>query len=348
MSNSLPDLEALSLESSSFKISFCEIHTNNPYYEHSGTNADLPDAAIFGRLRQSEWICKKCVGGYVVSLDRLKCIKPDNTINCKAYSTIECNDCKASFDKNKNYYTKSSFKSELEFDLQNFYENFNQFSHPFILNDPFKPFFINKHFNECQPYDFIPNCIEEYYSGICKLCKKGYFLSSNFKCIKNPLEKIKNCKDYFSENSCLKCFDNFHLIKYSTVVVSNYSIDLMNCVPIQSSNSIANCEQYEVFGSVTYCSLCKEKYYLDTASREIFDGIHVSSSCTKRNNSLFIGGCYKYSPYNDQCEDCIYGLGISQDKLKCFAQIDNCKIYNYTQDGSIFDSESNSLYHSNY
>jgi hypothetical protein len=342
LSNSLPDLEALSLESSSFKIPFCEIHTNNPYYEHSGTNADLPEAAIFTRLRQSEWICKKCMGGYVESLDRLTCTKPNNIINCKAYSTIECNNCKSSFTKNKNYYIKSSFKEELQFDLKNFYQNFSQFSHPFILNDPSKPFFINRQFNECQSYDFIPNCKEEYYSGICKLCDNGYFLSSDFKCIKNPLEKITNCKDYLSENSCLKCFKNFHLIKYSTILVSNQSIDLMKCVPIQSSNSISNCEQYEVFNSVTYCSLCKADYYLDTSSQDTIQGVILASSCTKRQQSLLIGGCYKYSPYQDQCEDCIYGLGISQDKLKCFSQIDDCLVYNYNQDGSIFDSQSNS------
>ena len=316
-------------------IKNCEVYTNNPYHDTSGTNDLTPNGQFYSRLRIPVWICKKCISGYLPSLDRLLCSKPTFIPKCKAYSNIECNNCLPNFHKQKGLYQESMFNQKDTFDRVAFFNDFYQFGNNFVLNDPYKPYYINRHFEECKLDQSIDFCDEPLSAGFCQKCQLGYYLDQNFKCRQNPSDRILNCEIYESNNNCKKCSQNSFLTKTSTLTILTKNIDIFTCIPITKAQQIPDCLIHIKVSTVIYCSKCVKFNFLDSAIAASGQIPAHSRTCTPRINSRFVAGCFSYFSSEDKCEVCADGLALGSDGLICLDLVDKCLSYNIDKTGAL-------------
>lgn len=323
------------------QIPHCQIYTNNPYHDSASRNPDLPEGAIFARLRSLAFICKQCQNGFLVSLDRSQCVRPPSIPNCKSFSNIECQKCQSGFSKQKNLYSELAFQNESsKFDKEEFFNKFFEFGHPYILLDPSQNSYLVRQFGQCKSHSSLANCAMTFSTGVCRVCRNGFFLDRNFECKPNPTQRIPNCLKYISVNSCGECATNFVHQESSTVTILSETVPLYNCRSLQAAEVIAHCLIYKQMGTTVFCTKCQDSHVLDGSTLAFGGGVGYSSACIDRVESKFVGGCMRYSMTEDKCEECVQGLGLGADGLVCLAHIPQCLRYNLDKAGQVVDSQS--------
>lgn len=117
-------------------------------------------------------------------------------------------------------------------------------------------------------------------------------------CERDPLPEIPHCQVYSNYNRCIQCNQGFLLVSTS------------EC---QEVNEIELCTEYEPTASLTLCNACEEGYYV------------LANQCVARQNQ--VSNCQDYHPTRDQCQVCLEGFQVTNDKLKCLPAISNCSSY---------------------
>ena len=152
---------------------------------------------------------------------------------------------------------------------------------------------------ENKPATTIPNCLD-YYGNECKMCKKGFALSDDYKtCVSTSID---NCLRLDKENICIKlavyCVDGSENGCSECVRYAEPKYDENNriteCEPI---NIINGCDGYNE--QRTKCETCDDGYSLST------DG----SSCTFK-------GCGNENSV-EYCETCELGYYTNIATGKC-------------------------------
>ena len=263
-------------------------------------------------------ICIKCVFGYLITTDGLKCLRLIS--NCQEYKisnketkTLLCYVC------NDGYYLDEAsglcaqpadhFSSKCQTYARNSMKCERCIPDTFIAS-----------FSKCEQHDkdvITPHCIQTSLidRNTCKTCLPGFFLfPSDNNCVRLT-KLIGNCKVYADEESCSECLIGYwgtlceaipsfeHCLvkdtasKKCTQCENNYLMDSSLKVCVKPSEILEDyCEEINLANKVFTCAVCKE----NCLSMQYKD----SSYCDK--------------PEEDIPDSCIK-MGMRDSALKCVA-----------------------------
>lgn len=232
-------------------------------------------------------LCDKCLENFMLTKDKKDCIEDPSFRFCARYTFIECQECTSETVRNSNAYL-DNFRSLIS---SNGIDGLNE--SVFQLD---KGAIDTVLVNECIPTP-IADCtdFEDVFS--CKTCATGFYLTSEKKCQKNPIQPLLNCTVYKDLNNCLKCGNGFHLSSQG------------QC---EANEDITGCAVYDGSAKTTTCLSCDESTYLS------------NNSCVERNNSE-IENCATLSLTADKCEVCGENQILATDGLLCLPSIAECK-----------------------
>ena len=238
-------------------------------------------------------ICKKCDLKYKLDIEGKNCIELEEVINCAVHNDYQCLQCREGYELDLNLYLENIFNLENSDRITFFFD---------IYNKSMLDKFTNFRFKKCKSIS-LENCeiVNKRIKSECDKCKPGFFLTDNLKCEAYPIEPIPNCLIYYKQTICEKCQKGFFM---ESETKCSLIVPIENC--LHYNDSINN--------PTTLCVECKSLYYLD------------SESCILRENPE-IEFCYKNKKDMEKCEKCFNGYVLSNDSLKCYIEIPNCKTY---------------------
>ena len=203
----------------------------------------------------------------------------------------------------------------------------------------------------CKSYlsqDFL-NCKSiDYETGFCNICENGYFLSSEYKCI-----KTENCEESFLGN-CISCQDGYYLNKFNNICekkngnftlckqsLDNITCDICDTYNYFDKDGICVPNKY-CYRSINFtCIKCIEGYFLTpnsvcTYTQNCIEGDKDLGMCMKCNDTFYLDGndyicktnlennefkhCTK--TYEGKCIECEKDFYLGEDSKCSFTK--NC------------------------
>lgn len=289
--------------SQSIECSECE----NGYQLSDGNRACVSKAVGNCVMVSTETgMCRKCLDGFRVTDDGQICLRAIK--NCDEYKPsgkyddrLLCQQCKAGY--------------QLKNDLC-------------VINETDDCLNRNKKSNECEKcpnntvyiksadrcLESVANCQYHYTTLMadkevrCKSCSQGFeSFNDGLACEK----AISNCREYSNEGFfCVQCQPDYIL-----------SLDGEKC--IKEINGCMIYDEAQSNSKESICAECEEGYLLKSGRKQ----------CTYSGNS----DGHHDEDTGDNDVECEEGWRITSDGTKCLPEIDNCKIYDY--------SDINSGYH---
>ena len=212
--------------------------------------------------------------------------------NCFQHRNLACDRCKDQFFSNPNanpLFNQSSFAFG-GFDFSLFVKQNPDFE--YWTTDFSAPICQEGSVGHCRVYKSFSECKE---------CQEGYYVNTSGRCDREQEEPIAKCQEYHSATQCSKCQYKFYL-----------EVSSGKCSPVRE---VSNCAEYHV--TQNKCISCDQRHFLS-----------ASGNClSPRVKSLSIKKCLERATDRDECGECLDGYSLSTDKLKCYADIQHCKVH---------------------
>ena len=306
----------------------------------------------------NEGICSECVLDKFLDKDLNECRDFPKAAGCLQYNLLRCDQCKAGFAKDLNFYLRQSLSDSSIQSMGVEDVNFSQVSQAKDEN--------------CFPLN-VPNCMVHETADSCLKCDSGYFVTTDRKCEEFPENRISNCKVYTNKTTCKECEFLYRLSGNECVrrdLITDcvkYEIedpDCIECVTGKYTNGSSCLNRTGEFpGCKTLnpeadnCSECEENYLLTSQSKCVaklanckVQGLTYGNSsfgmCTTCNDGYFMAGggpstvCHKteYQPNckervenSNSCEECSEGYFKESGKCKVYT-VDFCQSRIETKD----------------
>jgi len=229
--------------------------------------------------------CTWCKSGFIKNASQTSCNTITTITNCKKYSLYECEECDSTTIKTPSAYTTYSLSDE---GFSTAADTFTKYFYSYA--DSLSP-------SACISYS-VSNCATYTTFNTCKVCNSGYYLTSSFKCSKNPLNNVLFCYIYQDYNNCKQCMSGYFL-ESST-----------KCTAL---TTVTDCVQYELNSNA--CSRCIESKILNTDT----------NSCDVRQN--IIANCSLHNSTKEECETCNSSYVLTNMYLNCESEITDCDAY---------------------
>ncbi len=191
------------------------IECQNNYYLAQNKCKPVSLGIIYCQVYYSDQRCEQCQPGYILSKDRLICMKAPQDDNCVKSTNFYCNSCRDGFLLVQNDHSQmvTSYDSRVQFDLN----LIQQISKVKLLVNGDKQVCSQIMVRNCQVYQSVNEC---------KICQQGFYLDDFKSCSKYPDQKIVNCVEYKNSKSCQKCKLNFYILNDNCVP----AIPIQNCL----------------------------------------------------------------------------------------------------------------------
>ena len=233
----------------------------------------------------TESTCKECHTNSVLSLDKKHCSNDSGMLNCSAASHVECVKCDKGHILDPNLYLEGFKQLDGRQAKTKALGLFSKLSESSLRLSAQRV---------CVPLENLHCTERESYSRICTRCSRGYYLSEDNKCRRNPYDIIPHCVVYSAAAACQTCDEGYY-------VRSN------RCVQRQPAEDVEYCKRYDLSATSAICLECDEGHYLS------------DYACVERVRSLpgSIDHCKVYSVDSDDCQDCEMGYNMATDRLAC-------------------------------
>lgn len=236
-------------------------------------------------------LCKKCDIGYILSIDKKKCISNINLDqNCMFFTEYKCKKCRKGHFHSKNNYLLGIYDPET-LDVDNFmlsyYSSIND-NNDFIMNNCLRTNGTN-----CAIF------LSQYQ---CEVCEEGFVMDMYGRCITINSNVVNHCQKYDYKLNCIKCLSPYYLS----------ANQLCEIIPI-----ILNCLIYNTSSASPNCIECTPSYYIGPANG-------TANGCVLRVLSSLIPFCYTYAKNSDTCLFCGENYLLTPNNLSCVLSLENC------------------------
>ena len=174
-----------------------------------------------------------------------------------------------------------------------------------------KEVIVSEPVDYCDEYGWIDSAKKWYTyevkgcKKVCKSCIKGYYLNSNYECVKLP----KHCKEVDSKGKCIKCSHGYELDKSCVCVkIDDHCAEYV----WMDSNKKVYTQWFK--GCKEVCKCCDKGYYLDSD----YKCVKLPENCEKVDKT---GKCIEC------CKGYIFKGG------KCVVD-DHCEEYGWVDAGN--------------
>lgn len=274
--------------------------------------------------------CASCKEGYYLvsttdnGVTTQECKSFSSSSNCKKYSFGECQQCKTSFQMNKNYFLEQMISENL---LQ---DKLNLLKTEAHLSDTQGSVCVSSTTSHCQENDSSV--------GTCVKCSSGYYLNpSTSECVPNPEDSITNCMNYQNSGTCSKCKHSYYLSNNECLEVtkiencliynptsnecleckSEYFFNSGACTP-RNNIIIPSCSKLSLSADV--CDVCDDNHTISSDKLKCF--YNIDNCGTAEENTGTAGKADFY------CSNCNLHYYPSADGSLCLKQfVSNCSVY---------------------
>ena len=345
------------------KTSVCEVCDTQAFYVPFGTglcikleveNCEIPTTD------RSVTKCLRCNAGYIMDSITNKCKEVVNKIDkCERYDPqAQCFLCEV------NYYILESACTVVDPPIGNCR---NYGIDPLTCNECMNGYYLDFSDNSCKELTVINNCLA-YTRTKCLDCKPGYIVNPNYSLSLNMsasiLQEITkssiavtnskvalfsssmdncqkttvvNCATYLTFDTCSQCKTGFFLSSDKKTCTS-YPLDpITNCGIYANKSTCSSCapgsykldvvclSSTPVPGCIEYSTTVNE-----CIKCEYQNYLFSTNNCQLRVKSLNIDQCKVYNPTQDKCETCNPEFTTNDDETLCLEAIDQCIDYDYT------------------